>query len=338
MFAMKPVFSPEYCATVLLEKRLLPVIVGSTATGKTALGIAFAQWLERSGVKVVVLSADSRLVYQGLNVGTAKPTVLECAGIAHEGMNLVPPTQPFTAQDYATWAEACLAEVHQQGAIPLFVGGTGFYLQSALCETLIPAVVPDESLRHALHQEASTPEGRLLQWQRLECLDPNRAMHLHPNDTLRVVRALEVIQLTGKPVPQVKPLNQTYRYPTHWFNLYASDKLWLWQRIAHRTQQMLKQGWLDEVEALVAQYGEQAHALGVTHGYPELIKVLKGEMTPAEAEDSINIQVRQYAKRQQTWFRRLTSIDTLDITHVEPSHHLKVYLEALASFMALPTV
>ncbi|MFM7468646.1 MAG: tRNA (adenosine(37)-N6)-dimethylallyltransferase MiaA [Vampirovibrionales bacterium] len=327
---------PDYLATQLLHTQCIPLIVGSTCTGKTALGIAFAQWLKQSGVDVVILSADSRLVYQGLTIGTAKPSEEEQQGIVHEGIDLVSPTCPFTAQDYATWATERLAHYHRTQTIPIFVGGTGFYLQSALCDSLIPPVKPDDTLRQKLHQEALTPEGRTSQWERLCQYDPLRASQLHPNDTLRVVRALEVIQTTGKCVPQRDTLTTAYRYPTHWFNLYVSERAALWQRIETRTQTMLCHGWLEEVEGLVQQYGATAHALGVTHGYPELMAVLAGKLTLLEAQDRINIQVRQYAKRQQAWFKRLKPHEADILDYESSSELLAWYIHSLATTLNLP--
>jgi tRNA dimethylallyltransferase len=265
-------------------------IVGPTATGKTALSVQVAQALGG-----VVVSADSRVVYRGLDIGTAKPTLAEQGGVTHYLIDVVDPTDTFSVARYAELAEPLLAHLAQ----PILVaGGTGLYLKALLQEDFVPPVPPNPQWRQALLQ-AYTPQAL---YQQLAERDPVRAAALHPNDTVRVLRALEIIEATGQPVPQSQP--RRARPPVLWVGLTWQDRDRHRALIDARIEAMLAAGWLEEVETLLQRWGPEAQALNVTHGYPELVRVLQGQCTLAEAVEDIRVQIHQYARRQRTWFRR----------------------------------
>jgi tRNA dimethylallyltransferase len=292
-----------------LPQRPVIAIVGPTASGKTPLSLALAQ---RWGAGSTIVSADSRVVYQGLDIGTAKPTVAEQALAPHAMIDVIAPTESYSVAKYAQTAHGVLNRLDEQpstSAPTLIVGGTGFYLRALLQETFIPDMPVDSALRISLQAEALAlgPEAF---HHALALLDPARAACLHPNDTVRLVRAREVIAQTGQPVQNNA---QALTRPVLWIGLGVEDRAWLHRRIAQRVHAMLGQGWLAEVEALIAQYGPEATALHITHGYPELCQVLAGTLRQAEATESIIIQVRQYARRQLTWFRRNTAIHWLAV-------------------------
>jgi tRNA dimethylallyltransferase len=294
------------------------VLVGPTAIGKSSLALRLAQ---RWGA--VIVSADSQLVYQGLNIGTAKPTLQEQALVPHYLMDLVPPTSTYSAALYKSEALQTLAALRKEGRKVIVVGGTGFYLRQLFEVSSLPEVPPNPAFRKQLELWASAqPAGAL--YERLKQLDPVRAKQLYPQDTPRLLRALEIIEATGQPVPA---LTFQAHPPTGvlWRGLYPQNREALWQCIEQRVQAMLESGWQQEAEALAQQHGAAAHALQVAHGYPELLAVSRGEMPLAAAQTQIVTKVRQYSRRQWTWFSKhpwlqwLILNDTLSLDEAEMS-------------------
>jgi tRNA dimethylallyltransferase len=270
-------------------------IVGPTATGKTALSVELAHWLTTE-----IVSADSQVIYRELNIGTAKPTVEERQGIAHHMIDVAAPDEAYSAANYQAQATSHLQAIGTAGKIPIVVGGTGFYARALLQADFIPDVPPNPEFRQAMADLAER-EGPHALHARLRALDPERADALHPNDRVRVIRALEIIEATGQPVPKQ---SREKALQVLWFGLMFEDRDLLRRRIDQRIELMLQAGWLAEVETLVERYGSQAHALGVAHGYPELVQVVLGQRSLADAVEQIRINIHQYARRQMTWFRR----------------------------------
>jgi tRNA dimethylallyltransferase len=297
-----------------------PVIVltGPTATGKTALSIQLARHYHCE-----ILSADSRLVYTGLDIGTAKPTLTERDGIPHHLIDVALPTHTFTAAEYAQLATTIIEHAQQQGKPIIITGGTGFYLQQILFKEQLPSVPPNATYREHLNQRISD-EGLDSLYQELVTKDPVRAQQLYPQDASRIIRALEIIEATGQPVPQIRPT--TPKYPnTHWFGLRWDNTDNHRDLIAQRVDDMLTDGWLDEVAHLMATYGEDAHALTITHGYPELMAVINGKTPLEAAKRDISTQVAQYARRQRTWFKRQPQLQWLNVDtspQTERLHHV----------------
>jgi tRNA dimethylallyltransferase len=292
------------------------VITGSTATGKTRVGVELAKRLNTD-----VISCDSQLVYTGMNIGTAKPTAAERQGIVHHAMNIVPPNAIFSAADYAQHVLPLMVERIQREQPVILVGGTGFYLRALLEPMPITNVPANPTLRRELDAWASQQTSEYPLHDRLTQVDPLRASQLYPQDTARVLRALEIVETLGKPVPQEKApslLETALGYPPciQWVGLFHEQQQHHWDLIHQRVVEMVEEGWLDEVKQLVDTYGEDAHALHVAHGYHELINVLNGEQSLDEAIDVISIQVRQYARRQRKWFRSHTTMQWMDVSSI----------------------
>jgi tRNA dimethylallyltransferase len=280
------------------------VIAGPTGTGKTALGVSLAKQLNTE-----VLSADSQLVYKGLNIGTAKPSLDERQNIPHHLMDMAEPNEDFSVAMYCEAAQSHMARLWQENKIPIVVGGTGFYIKSLLQPSIVPNVDPDPDYRLYLTSLAEQ-EGNAALHERLRLLDPIRAEAIHPNDRFRLIRALEINKVTGKPVPQEEIAKDISLL---WLGLTYGDRQQHNLKLFERTQQMLDAGWLQEARDLVDTYGPDANALRVALGYSQLLQVLSGELSLEEAIELITIATRQYARRQLIWFRKNPDIHWLDV-------------------------
>ena len=285
----------------------IPVIavVGPTASGKTRLAVDLA---ERFGGEVI--SADSMQVYRYMDIGTAKATAEERRGIPHHMLDFLDPGQPFSVADYVELAGRCAADIVRRGKVPVVAGGTGLYVDSLLRGTVFQPIQTDPSLRLSLQREAEEKGGEAL-LEQLAQVDPELAAKLHPNNTGRIIRALEVFRLTGVPmsVQQREAVSHPSPYRPCWIGLDFSDRQVLYQRINRRVEQMLRDGLEEEARSLTQRGfgGTAAQAIG----YKEFFPCWEGKRTLAEAEEEIKLQSRQYAKRQLTWFRRNKEIQWL---------------------------
>jgi len=286
-----------------MKKRVI-VLGGATGTGKTALGVELAKQLNTE-----VLSADSQLVYKGLTVGTAKPSLEEKQGVPHHLIDIAEPDEEFSVAMYCEEAQTYLNRLWEQEKIPLVVGGTGFYIKNLLQPSIIPNVDPDPEYRAVLN-EIAEKEGNTSLHERLLAIDPRRAEAIHPNDRFRLIRALEINRATGKPVPQEEIAKDVSLL---WIGLTYGDRQQHNEKLFERTQRMLDAGWLEEVQGLLAQYGSGSKALTVALGYSQLAQVLEGRLSLPDAIESIVIATRQYARRQAIWFRRNPDINWLDV-------------------------
>jgi tRNA dimethylallyltransferase len=285
-------------------------IVGPTASGKTALSIEVAR---RLGGEII--SMDSRSVYRGMDVGTAKPTPQERGGIPHHGIDLVEPSERFSAGRWARYAREKIAEIRGRGAVAMLVGGSGFFLR-ALTDPIFREPELDLARRAELSRELDTlADDELL--ARLEQADAETAERLRAGGgRQRVMRALEVALLTGRPLswwhrnapPEAPPV------PVLAFVLDVPRER-LYAAVDARVTEMVKEGLLDEVRGLVERYGEDAPGLNA-HAYIELFPYFRGERTLDEALDLARRNTRAYTKRQQTWNRTQLSepIVRLDAT------------------------
>ena len=277
------------------------VLCGPTATGKTRLGLFLADYL-----KTPVLSADSRQVYCEFDIGTAKPTVAERAAIEHRLIDIAQPTETFNVALYRAAAQVALAEIHSLGRPALFVGGSGLYLRAMTGGLELPEAPPDAHLRALLLAQDADALHRQLQ-----SLDPIAAGRIHPHDRVRLVRAVEVCLTTGNPLATQQ--RRTFPpYPVLNIGL-RIERPDLIERIEQRTRQMVKAGWLAEVESLRAKYGPELPLLQ-TLGYREIGAYLDGLTNLKEALERTSLLTRQFAKRQMTWFRREPGIHWLDAT------------------------
>ena len=274
------------------------VICGPTASGKTALGVALAKAL---GGEVV--SADSMQVYRGMDIGTAKPTVEEMEGVRHHMLDVADPGEDFSAARYVELAAPCVDDILARGRIPLIVGGTGLYIDSLLSGRQF-APFPGE-IRKKLQAQAEE-EGIAPLYEALRSVDPERAARLPLKDEKRIIRALEVYYETGKTLTQHDRESRSIppRYEAATIFLNYVNRTDLWERIDRRVDEMVAQGLVEEVRALLDSGVSPAATAMQAIGYKELTAALRGEEPVQAALDRVKLRSRQYAKRQVTWFRR----------------------------------
>ncbi len=268
-------------------------LVGPTASGKTDTALALAEALGGE-----ILCMDSMQVYRGMDIGTAKPTAQERASVPHHLLDLCPPEAPFTVTDWLSACEKTLETV----SVPILCGGTGLYLDALSYRQAFGGAPGDEEVRGRL-KALSLEHGRGYLHSLLRERDPAMADRLHPNDERRVIRALEVRELTGKSLSEYEKREEDPRWE---MRLYAVD--WpreaLYARIGLRVDRMVRQGLVREVRALT----ERGVGMGCTSmqgiGYKETCEYLRGALSLEEAVSLIKLRTRHYAKRQWTWFRR----------------------------------
>ena len=284
------------------------ILTGPTACGKTALALELS---ERIGAEIVAM--DSMTLYRGMDIGTAKPTAEERARVRHHLIDVLDPWESATVAWWLQQAEAACRDIASRGKRPIFVGGTPFYLK-ALLHGLFPGPPADPELRRRLEDEAER-DGKDRLHARLAAVDPKTATRLHPNDVRRVVRALEVFGLTGRPIsawqqtwdtpafagPDAAP--PPARIPAVVLEL---PREVLYDRINRRVGEMLDAGWLEEVRRLRNLPRPLSREARQALGYRELLDFLDGRGgTPEETAELIRTHTRQFAKRQLTWFRHL---------------------------------
>jgi tRNA dimethylallyltransferase len=305
-------------------KPALIVICGATATGKSNLALQLAERLHAP-----ILSADSRQVYQAFDIGTAKPSKQDCARVPHHLLDLCSPTATFTVAEYQALAQALIADCHCQGVVPILVGGTGLYIQSVVQGLKIPRVPPQGELRSQL-QSFSQPE----RYQWLRQVDAFSATKIHAHDQVRTLRALEVFYTTGIPL-SAQQGSHPPSYPILQLGLEISDVTTQIALIQHRTEQMLQQGWVEEVSKIIQAHGTELPLLK-TLGYAELTAYLKGECLLGEAIATIVLHTRQFAKRQRTWFRANPNVEWLEATDSHLSQKawaaVEFFLESLQDY------
>ena len=268
---------------------LVIVLLGPTASGKTALSLGIA---ERLGLPVI--NVDSRQLYRGMDLGTAKPTAAQQARVPHHLLDLRPPDQPITLQEFQAEANPCIEATLQQEGMALLVGGSGLYLKALTNGLRPPAVPPQPQLRRQLDALGQTVCHRLLQ-----IADPAAAARIASADAVRTQRALEVLYASGQPMSR-----QATAEPPPWQVLELGlDPVDLRGRIQQRTEQLYNDGLVEETRRLAERYGDNLPLLQ-TIGYGEALKVMGGSMQTAEAIRITSQRTRQFAKRQRTWFRR----------------------------------
>ena len=281
----------------------IPVVCGPTAAGKTRLAL----WLaERTDVTIV--SADSRQLYRGFDIGTAKPTPAERRAVPHCGIDVLDPTQRASAAWWADQADAWIRDVRAQGRIPLVVGGTGLYLR-ALFGVLFEEPPLDHLRRDALQRELSAySTDTLRRW--VGELDPPRAAL----GRTQLLRAVEIALLSGR---RVSDLHRERQRPARWSARYlvVDPGPELATRIETRVEAMMQEGWRDEVRRLVAEVPADAPAWNAA-GYRTIRLLERGELTERDAVQRVVVETRQYAKRQRTWFGHQLAAD--DVTRLDP--------------------
>ena len=281
-----------------LEKPKIIIIAGPTGIGKTHVAIRIAQ---RFGAEII--NADSMQVYRFMNIGTAKPTPKEQESVKHHLIDNIDPDQPFDAVRFSDMAGKIIGRLIEKKILPLVVGGTGLYIK-ALVHGLFREDSSDPEIRKQLHQIAETRGAEHL-YQNLKQIDPVTADRLHPNDTFRIIRALEVYRVTGAPLAH---FHDTHRFSGHRYRTLKigldMDRKLLYDRINDRVEAMMGEGLVAEVKQLLAMGYSTAFKSMQSIGYRHMADFIDGRLEWDQALDAMKRDTRRYAKRQLTWFRK----------------------------------
>ena len=285
-------------------------IAGPTASGKTALSIALAQEL---GAEIV--SCDSMQVYRRMDIGTAKPSMEERAGIVHHMLDVADPEEDFSVSRYCAMAAPIVDDILSRGKPAIIVGGTGLYMDSLIRGNDF-APFPSTGRRQEL-EELAKQQGIEAVLTQLRTVDPESAARLHPSDQKRIIRAMEVYLETGETITEHNRRTQAIppRYSPLWFALEDENRQDLYDRIDRRVDIMLEMGLLDEIRSLLASGVPPKATSMQAIGYKEFVAALSGQGSIEEAASQVKQSSRHYAKRQLTWFRRNTAIHWLRRGH-----------------------
>ncbi len=285
--------------TVILKsmKPKIIIICGPTALGKTSTAIMVAEKFNGE-----IVGADSMQVYRFMDIGTAKPTSAEKARIRHHMIDIVDPDEPFDARQFTLKAHEKITKLCARGILPFIVGGTGLYIK-ALVHGLCEAIPSDIHIRNQLKSKIEK-HGLKVLYQRLNKYDPETAKKLHPNDTTRIIRALEVYELTGKTISQYHEEHKFTDEPFHVLKIGLHiDRDILYDRINRRVDAMMAKGFLDEVKGLLDKgYTTDLKSMQ-SIGYRHLVAFIHGDISWNEAIRTLKRDTRRYAKRQLTWFK-----------------------------------
>ena len=289
------------------KKKPLIILTGPTAVGKTALSVKLAKVINAS-----IISADSMQVYRGMDIGSAKVTKEEMGGIKHYLIDVLEPDEEFHVVRFQQMAKEAMAEIYQEGKIPILTGGTGFYIQSVLYDIDFTSQQEDIAYRERLEQLAKTQGNEALHAM-LQEVDPVSAEKIHANNVKRVIRALEFYEKTGMPISEHNEKEAAKESPyTFCYFVLNDDRQRLYDRIELRIDQMLEQGLVDEVRKLKEKgyHKEMVSMQGL--GYKEILAWLDGEISYEEAVYILKRDTRHFAKRQLTWFRREKDVIWVD--------------------------
>lgn len=274
------------------------VIVGPTASGKTAISIELAKKINGE-----IISSDSMQIYKDMDIGTAKVTKEEMQGIKHYLVDCVLPSQRYTVSDFKKTAEEAIEEILSKGKVPIVVGGTGLYVNSLIYGIEYQDMKFDEEYREKMMKKAETPEGLEQLWLEANNVDPEAMKIISKNDKKRIIRVLEIYKATGKTKTEQEILSKSkeIKYDYKVFGI-TMDREKLYERINKRVDIMINQGLIEEVRNLLNKYDEFPTAMQGL-GYKEVKEYFDGILTYEEMIDKIKQESRRYAKRQLTWFR-----------------------------------
>ena len=285
-------------------------IVGSTASGKSAVGMAVVEALRAAGRAAEIVSMDSMAVYRGMDIGTAKPSAVDQAGTPHHLIDVVLPDEEFAVGEFQRLALAAIAGIEGRGAVPVLVGGTGLYVDAVIDELTIPGQYPAVRAELELEACASLP----LLYARLQLLDPLAASRMEPANDRRIVRALEVTIGAGRPFSSFGPGLAAAQSPGRYRMVgLALPRASLPARIQARFARQMADGFLAEAQALLDRYGDRlSRTAAQALGYRELWAHLRGAGSLEDAVGEATLRTRQFAVRQERWFRRDARICWLD--------------------------
>jgi tRNA dimethylallyltransferase len=299
---------------------------GPTASGKTVVALELAERLEAE-----IISLDSMAIYRGMDIGTAKPTIDERQKVPHHLLDLVDPVVEFSVSQYVAAAEENVREIRRRGREVLFAGGTPLYLK-ALLRGIFQGPPADWEFRRQVEDEVRQVGVEALH-RRLQQVDPLSAAKLHPHDTRRMIRALEVYKLTGQPISHLqtqfddaRPADTCKVFVLQW----PRDALYA--RIDARVERMFAQGLVDEVRGLLVRFGRLGRTASQAVGYREAIQHLRGEIDLTETIQRVKTRTHQFARRQETWFRSLSECRRVPLSEgVSPRAVAEQILEMPAS-------
>lgn len=279
------------------------VIVGPTASGKTALSIELAKKINGE-----IVSCDSMQIYEDMTIGSAKPTKEEMQGIKHYMIDIVKPNERFSVAEYAKKAEEAIEEILGKNKNPIVIGGTGLYANSLIYGIEYKQIEFDNKYREMLEEQAKDKEGLQKLYEQAKKIDEQAITKISPNDKKRILRILEIYHQTGKNKTQMEKESRKnevkYDYKVFAINI---DRKILYERINKRVDIMIENGLIEEVQNLLEKYDEFPTAMQGL-GYKEVVEYLNGDCTKQEMIEKIKQETRRYAKRQLTWFRRLENV------------------------------
>ena len=290
------------------NKENLLVLLGPTAIGKTDVSIDLAKRMNGE-----IISADSMQIYKYMDIGSAKVTKEEMQGIEHHLVDILNPDEDFTVANYKSRAEKLITEINNKGKLPIIAGGTGLYINSLVYDLNFTQVAPDEKFRSRLENIAEE-KGNEFIYEKLAKIDKESSEKISPNDQKRVIRALEIFEVTGKTMSEY---NKDFRKPIEDYNLVMiglnMDRARLYERINLRVDIMMENGLVEEVKSILSMgyYKDLVSMQGI--GYKEIIMYLENEITLERSIELIKQKSRNYAKRQLTWFRRDKRIKWIDL-------------------------
>ena len=299
------------------------VIVGPTASGKTALSIELAKKINGE-----IISCDSMQIYKDMDIGSAKPTKEEMQGIKHYMIDFVSPEKRYSVAEYKAEAENAIEEVIKKGKVPIIVGGTGLYANSLIYGIDYNEMKFDLEYRAKLEEEASTEEGLNYLYEKAKEIDEEAIKKISRNDKKRIIRILEIYNSTGKNKTQLEKESRKngVKYDYRVYGIDMNREI-LYDRINKRVDIMIENGLIDEVKELIEKYKEFSTAMQAI-GYKEVVEYLNGDLTKDEMIDKIKKETRHYAKRQLTWFRKNKETIWLDGLN-DIQNNVEIILEGL---------
>lgn len=304
-----------------MEKTQILVILGPTATGKSAAAVELAQRYNGE-----IISGDSALVYQEMNIGTAKPSKEELALVPHHLVDILPPTASFNVSDFQSEAKGIIQDISARGKLPIICGGTGLYLKALLEDYQFNNVAVNPELRRELEGQAALDGGAGL-YARLEQLAPETAQNIHPNNVQRVIRALEAV-LSGEDISRQRSHELQYDALVIGLNM---ERAKLYERINYRVDRMLEAGLVDEVRGLLAKGVSPDCQSMQSIGYRQMVWYLQQSITYEEAVDKLKQATRNFAKRQLTWYRH--QMPYVHWIEVDPAQKFHKYIAQMACLL-----